>query len=74
MFKKSKIRAEEILAEDNFSEELLSQHAIDGDVDENEIRIARKIYSFLQRKNKRKIKSGHLSESFTLESCLSGGL
>lgn len=48
MLKKSKIRAEEILAEENYSEELLLQNAKDDNVDENEIRIARNIYSFLR--------------------------
>jgi transmembrane sensor len=48
MLRKSKIKAEELLAEENFSEELLSQNAKDGNVDENEIRIARKVYSFLR--------------------------
>jgi hypothetical protein len=48
MLKKSKIRAEELLAEENYSEELLLQNAKDGNVDEKEISIARKIYSFLR--------------------------
>lgn len=47
MIKKSKLRAEDLLAEENFSEELLSQISKDGIVDENEIRITRNIYSFL---------------------------
>ena len=44
---KSKIMAEEILAEENFSEELIAQKAKDDVIDEKEIRIARSIYSFL---------------------------
>jgi transmembrane sensor len=44
---KSKMRAEELLTEENFSEEFLSQNAKDRKADENEIRIARNIYSFL---------------------------
>lgn len=48
MLRKSKIRAEELLAEENFSEELLSQDAKDGNIEEYEIRIARNIYSFLR--------------------------
>ena len=47
MLKKTKLRAEDLLAEDNFSEELLLQNAKEGIIDENEILIARKIYSFL---------------------------
>jgi len=47
MHKKSKLRAEELLVKENFSEELLSQNAKDGKIDENEIRIAQNIYSFL---------------------------
>lgn len=47
MLKKTKLRAEDILAEENFSEELLLQNAKEGNIDENEILIARKIYSFL---------------------------
>ena len=47
MFRRSKIRAEEVLAEENFSEELLSHKANDGNISENEIQIARKVYSFL---------------------------
>lgn len=45
---KSKIQAEELLATENFTEELLSQNAKDGNLDENEIRIARNLYSFLR--------------------------
>jgi len=45
---KPKKRAEELLAEEKFSEELLSQNAKDGNIDENEIRIARNIYSSLR--------------------------
>ena len=48
MPKKSRIPAEEILAKENFSEEHLSQIANDGTIDEKEIQIARKIYSFLR--------------------------
>jgi len=48
MHMKSKLRAEDLLAEEKISEELLSQNAKDDNVDENEIRIARKIYSFLR--------------------------
>ena len=48
MLRKSKKRAEEILAEENFSEELLLQNAKDGNLDENEILIARNINSFLR--------------------------
>lgn len=48
MSSKSKMRAEELLAGENFSEELLSQNAKDRNVDENEIRIARKVYFFLR--------------------------
>jgi hypothetical protein len=51
MGKKSKIRAEELLAAEKFSEELLSQNEKDGKVDENETRIARNIYSFLRNSN-----------------------
>ncbi len=48
MRRKSQIlRAEELLAEENFSEELLSQNVKDGLADEDEMRIARDIYSFL---------------------------
>lgn len=47
MSEKSKIQAEELLARENFSEELLSQNAIDGTIDESEIHIAQNIYSFL---------------------------
>ena len=47
MLKKTKLRAEDILAEENFSEELLLQNEKEGNIDENEILIARKIYSFL---------------------------
>ncbi len=47
MLKKTKLRAEDLLAEENFSEELLLQNAKEGNIDENEILIARKIYSFL---------------------------
>ena len=47
MLKKTKLRAEDLLAEDNFSEELLLKNAKEGIIDENEILIARKIYSFL---------------------------
>ena len=48
MHRKSQLlRAEELLAEENFSEELLSPNGKDGLADENEIRIARDIYSFL---------------------------
>ena len=44
---KSKITAEEILAEENYSEEHIAQKAKDEVIDEKEIRIARSIYSFL---------------------------
>ena len=47
MHDKSKITAEEILSEENFSEELIEQKAKDEVIDEKEIRIARSIYSFL---------------------------
>jgi len=43
----SKISAEELLAKENFSEQLLSQYAKDGVVDEEEIRITQKIYTVL---------------------------
>ena len=48
MRRKSKIQAEELLAEENFSQELLSQNVKDGNLDKNEIRITRNIYSFLR--------------------------
>ena len=48
MPRKSKIRAEELLAKENFSEELISQNANDVAADENENRIARNMYSFLR--------------------------
>jgi transmembrane sensor len=51
MPEKSKLQAEELLAKENFSEELLLQNAKDGNVDENEIRIARNIHSFLISSN-----------------------
>ena len=47
MLKKTKLRAEDLLAEENFSEELLLQNAKEGNIEENEILIARKIYSFI---------------------------
>ena len=47
MDRKSKIYAEELLAKENFSEELLSQNSKDGTIDEREIRIAQTIYTFL---------------------------
>ncbi len=55
MIRESKIRAEELLAGENFSKELLSQNAKDGNVDENEIRIARYIYSFLRPSNENRL-------------------
>jgi len=51
MEKKSKIRAEELLAAENFSDELLFQNEKGGNVDKNETRIVRKIYSFLRNSN-----------------------
>ena len=48
MSSKSKMRAEDLLARENFSEELLVQEAKEGNVDKNEMRIAGKIYSFLR--------------------------
>src|SRR5665648_230226 len=52
MFRKSKIRAEELLAKENFSEELLSKYASDENIDENEIQIAKEIYTFLHSSGK----------------------
>ncbi len=52
MHRKSQLlRAEELLAEEDFSKELLSPNGKDGIADENEIRIARDIYSFLNASN-----------------------
>ena len=51
MHKESKIRAEEFLAEENFSEELLSQYVKDRTIDDNEIQIVQTIYSFLSSSN-----------------------
>ncbi len=45
--KLQKLRAEELLTEENFSTDFLSGQARDGIVDENENRIAQEIYSFL---------------------------
>lgn len=45
MFRKSKMTADELLAEENFSENLLSQSNTNDKVDENEILIARQIFS-----------------------------
>jgi len=53
MFKKSRIRAEDLLAEENFSEDLLSQNSKEGNIDENEKRLAQIIYSFLSSSSKR---------------------
>ncbi|MCK9413425.1 MAG: FecR domain-containing protein [Prolixibacteraceae bacterium] len=58
MKKKSKIRAEELLATENFSDELLLQNEKAGKVDENETRIARNIYSFLRKSNAELTHSG----------------
>ncbi|MEI7420971.1 MAG: FecR domain-containing protein [Prolixibacteraceae bacterium] len=44
---KTKIRAEELLAAENFSKEFLSQNAEEGQLDNGEIRIAQTISSFL---------------------------
>jgi transmembrane sensor len=44
---KTKIRAEELLAAENFSKEFLSQKAEEGQLDNREIRIAQAISSFL---------------------------
>ncbi|MCX6222336.1 MAG: FecR domain-containing protein [Bacteroidia bacterium] len=57
MEKKSKIRAEEVLAAENFSDELLLQNEKGGKVEENETRIVRDIYSFLRNS------SGELTHS-----------
>jgi ferric-dicitrate binding protein FerR (iron transport regulator) len=51
MEEKSKIRAEELLAIENFSDELLLQNEKGGKVDENETRIAQNIYTFLRNTN-----------------------
>ena len=48
MFRKSKKRAEEILAKEDFTEEYLSQNLNDGIIGENESRIAKKLYIFLR--------------------------
>jgi len=48
MFRKSKTRAEEILAREDFTEEYLSQNVNDGVIEENESRIAKKLYVFLR--------------------------
>jgi transmembrane sensor len=47
MNKKPKVRAERILAEENLSEDFLRHQPENKEVSGNEIRIARKIYSFL---------------------------
>jgi transmembrane sensor len=52
MLRKSKIQAEELLAEENFSEELLSQNEKEGNINETETQIARNIYSFLRLSGK----------------------
>lgn len=57
MEKRSKIPAEELLAAENFSDELLLQNKKGGKVDENETRIVRDIYSFLRNS------SGELTHS-----------
>jgi hypothetical protein len=51
MLKKSKKSAEELLAAEKFSEELLLQLERDGKVDENETMIVRNIYTFLRNSN-----------------------
>ena len=48
MFRKSKTRAEEILAREDFTEKYLSQNVNDGIIEENESRIAKKLYVFLR--------------------------
>lgn len=53
MHKDSKICAEQLLAEDHFSEKLLTQKAKDGVIDDHEIGIARDIYTFLQASGER---------------------
>lgn len=45
MIRKSKLTADQLLAQENFSENLLSQHQTNDKVDENEILIAQQIYS-----------------------------
>ncbi len=52
MIRKSKIRAEELLTDEKFSEEFLSQTAKEENVDGGEIQMARKIYSFLHSYHK----------------------
>ena len=48
MFRRSKTRAEDILAKEDFTEEYLSQNLNDGIIGENESRIAQKLYVFLR--------------------------
>lgn len=47
MFKDTKKAAEDLLAEENYSNELLSQNEISDKVDKNESRVANEIYTFL---------------------------
>ncbi len=47
MQKRSKLQAEDLLAKENFTEDLIYQCAEDGSIDNNEIRIIKNIYSFL---------------------------
>ncbi len=51
----SKISAEELLAKENFSEQLLSQYAKDGVIEEEEISITQKIYSAINTSNEQLI-------------------
>jgi transmembrane sensor len=54
----SKISAEELLAKENFSEQLLSQCAKHGVIDEEEIRITQKIYTVLNSPSEEMISFG----------------
>ena len=47
MARNMKLKAEELLAEENFSEEHIAQYKIEGRTDEDEIRIAQRIYTFI---------------------------